>query len=434
MAVVVTGGTEGVDYTSSIIGNIETITFLTAATNYTVQFPKTSTVEYTVVGGGGGGGYGNSNFTTFRENYSGGGGGGGRVLNGVLSAVKSTAYGVYVGNGGNGKTTSTSSTNGTASVFSTINSSGGSLGSNGAGTTDNGTGGNSGSGAAGGIGADLTTGVAIGGNGSSPGGGGGGGAFPRGGAGANGVLVQSTYYGGGGGGGCADGSAGSAGLGGGGSGASGALNYAVSGVTNTGGGGGGSVGMLNAGNGGSGIVILAYTFPEPFPCFKQDSKILTDSGYKMVQNLRKGDMVRTINHGFVPIFAIGKRDICHPACSERVSHQLYRCSNDKYPEVFEDLVITGCHSILVDNFKEGEKDKTCELLKNIFITDNKYRLPACIDERTRVYDISGSYTIYHFALENSDYYMNYGVYANGLLVETCSKRYITELANMELIE
>jgi hypothetical protein len=44
------------------------------------------------------------------------------------------------------------------------------------------------------------------------------------------------------------------------------------------------------------------------------------------------------------------------------------------------------------------------------------------------------YTIYHFALENDNYYMNYGVYANGLLVETCSKRYLTELSNMELIE
>jgi hypothetical protein len=37
------------------------------------------------------------------------------------------------------------------------------------------------------------------------------------------------------------------------------------------------------------------------------------------------------------------------------------------------------------------------------------------------------------ALENNNYYMNYGVYANGLLVETCSKRYIKELSNMTII-
>jgi hypothetical protein len=51
-----------------------------------------------------------------------------------------------------------------------------------------------------------------------------------------------------------------------------------------------------------------------------------------------------------------------------------------------------------------------------------------------VYETPGTYTIYHLALEHDDYYYNYGIYANGLLVETCSKRYLQELANMELIE
>jgi hypothetical protein len=29
--------------------------------------------------------------------------------------------------------------------------------------------------------------------------------------------------------------------------------------------------------------------------------------------------------------------------------------------------------------------------------------------------------------------MNYGIYANGLLVETCSKRYLSELSNMRIL-
>jgi hypothetical protein len=33
-----------------------------------------------------------------------------------------------------------------------------------------------------------------------------------------------------------------------------------------------------------------------------------------------------------------------------------------------------------------------------------------------------------------DYYMNYGIYANGLLVETCSQRYLKKLSGMEIIE
>ena len=33
-----------------------------------------------------------------------------------------------------------------------------------------------------------------------------------------------------------------------------------------------------------------------------------------------------------------------------------------------------------------------------------------------------------------NYYGNYGIWANGLLVETCSKRYLKELSGMALIE
>ena len=71
---------------------------------------------------------------------------------------------------------------------------------------------------------------------------------------------------------------------------------------------------------------------------------------------------------------------------------------------------------------------------NFGSTDNKYRLPACADYRADVYEKEGSYMVYHFALEHDDYYMNYGVFANGLLVETCSKRNLKELSNMEIIE
>jgi len=149
--------------------------------------------------------------------------------------------------------------------------------------------------------------------------------------------------------------------------------------------------------------------------------------------LRNGDLIKTINHDYVPINMIGKRDIYHSALKQRIKDQLYKCSQSEYPEIFEDLIITGCHAILVDEFKEGEREKTIEVLERIFVTDRKYRLPACVDERANVYEIPGDYTIYHIALENDDYRMNYGIYANGLLVESCSKRHLKELSKMELL-
>jgi surface protein len=174
-------------------------------------------------------------------------------------------------------------------------------------------------------------------------------------------------------------------------------------------------------------------------CFKEDSKILcfknNQEQYIPIQNLRKGHLVKTLLHGYVPINMIGKTKMYNKATNERIKDQLYKCSQEQYPEIFEPLIITGCHSILVNKFKnDKEKEKTIEVNGRIFVTDKKYRLPACVDERASVYEKEGFFTIYHLALDNEDTRMNYGIYANGLLVETCSKRYLKELSKMELIE
>jgi len=170
-------------------------------------------------------------------------------------------------------------------------------------------------------------------------------------------------------------------------------------------------------------------------CFKEDSKILTIHGYKPIQDLRKGDLIKTKNNDFKPIELIGKQSRYHPALlNERINHQLYRCSHTNFPEVFDDLIITGCHSILVDELTEDQIIESTKVNGKVYITEGKYRLPACVDERTSVFEHQGMYTIYHLALENEDPTMNYGIYANGLLVESCSIRFMKDLSMLLLIE
>ena len=169
------------------------------------------------------------------------------------------------------------------------------------------------------------------------------------------------------------------------------------------------------------------------PCFKEGSKILTDQGYKPIEQLKNGDLVKTLLNGYKPIVLIGQKQIYHPATNERIKEQLYELTKDKYPDLIEPLVLTGAHSTLVDNFTNQEQiDKVVETLGEIYVTDDKYRLPVCVDGRASVYLKEGAYTIYHLALENDSYYYNYGIYANGLLVESCSKRYLNELSGMTL--
>ena len=184
-------------------------------------------------------------------------------------------------------------------------------------------------------------------------------------------------------------------------------------------------------------LYFGQPIPERYPCFMKGTQILCFRGeeevYRPIQELRKGDLVKTYRNGYLPIHMIGTSCLSNPGDEERTTGRLYKCSKDLYPDLFDDLYITGCHSILVPNLTNDQWENTKALLGNVYITDNHFRLMACVDEKAQPFKRDAMIDIYHIALKNDDYYMNYGVYANGLLVETCSKRYLTELSNMRII-
>jgi hypothetical protein len=186
----------------------------------------------------------------------------------------------------------------------------------------------------------------------------------------------------------------------------------------------------------SNIVYNKYVYTSlPVICFKDNTKILTNNGYIQINLLTKDDLVETFGHGFKKITAIGKSQIIHNATQDRLPDQLYKYSKETsgYNELTEDLIITGRHAVLVDTFESDEQKqdvlKMCGIIKQ---TDNKYHLPACVDNKSDVYEIPGEYFVYHLALENDDENACYGIYANGLLVETCSERYLKDVSNMAI--
>ena len=83
---------------------------------------------------------------------------------------------------------------------------------------------------------------------------------------------------------------------------------------------------------------------------------------------------------------------------------------------------------------DKEREQIIETLGDIYVTDRKYRLPAFNDKRAKPYEERGDFRIWNLALENENYYANYGIYANGLLVETTSCRYIKEISRMTLVD
>jgi hypothetical protein len=181
-----------------------------------------------------------------------------------------------------------------------------------------------------------------------------------------------------------------------------------------------------------------YLYPSA-PCFLEGTTILCQvdgvEKYIPVEQLKKGTLVKTSLDGYKPVVLLGKGTIQNPGDDERTENRLYKCSTSKYPQLKDDLYITGCHSILEFPIIEKQKEDTIKHLGKLFVTDKKYRLMACVDERAEPWNSKGVYTIWHFALENLDERMNYGVYANGgLLVETCSIFFCKNKSNMKFFE
>ena len=172
-------------------------------------------------------------------------------------------------------------------------------------------------------------------------------------------------------------------------------------------------------------------------CFKEGSKILclqgTEEEYLEIQNIRKNMLVKTGQSGYKRVDKIGTTVLYNDHSNKNCLDNLYICKRDDYPELTEDLVITGAHSILVNTMTEKQKEASMRIFGDVYVTENKYRLAACIDPRAKPYDVKEKVNIWHLSLEHTNKLMNYGIYANGLLVESASKRMMTEISGMKLV-
>jgi hypothetical protein len=170
-------------------------------------------------------------------------------------------------------------------------------------------------------------------------------------------------------------------------------------------------------------------------CFKEDSNILclinNEETYVKVQDLKPNMLVKTCEDSYVPIDTIGWFHLVNEIDNEnRHPDGLYELSTEKYPELTENLVLTGRHSILVDTLKK-EHLNNYKFARHIKLY-NKHKLPCVANENAKPYK-NGTYKIWSFCLQTEDETKNYGIYANGLLVESTNKRDVKN-AVLNLVE
>jgi hypothetical protein len=172
-------------------------------------------------------------------------------------------------------------------------------------------------------------------------------------------------------------------------------------------------------------------------CLLEGTKILCLVGgaekYVPIETIRKGTLVKTLSSGYKAVEFVGTSKRYNPPTDERSVERLYVCTSDEYPEITEDVVLTGAHSILVEKLTPEQKDATKKVTEVLFVSEKKFRLMACLDSRAKPYTVEGTYNVWHLSLEHTDRLMNYGMYANGLLVETASQRMISTLPGVRLV-
>lgn len=158
------------------------------------------------------------------------------------------------------------------------------------------------------------------------------------------------------------------------------------------------------------------------PYLLEGSKILCQVAgkdtYLPVETLQKGALVKT-GQGYKAIFSIAKLEIENPGNSDRIEKRLYKYSPSSYPDLTDPLYITGGHCTLIESFTALQIEATRFRLGPMFVIGNRYRLPAVLDERAEPWASAGKYWVWNLALENEDRTKNYGIWANGLFVESC---------------
>jgi len=143
-------------------------------------------------------------------------------------------------------------------------------------------------------------------------------------------------------------------------------------------------------------------------CFLEGSQILclvdNEEKYLPIESIRRGTLVKTSMSGYKSVDMIGHSKIYNPANNLRSKNRLFKCSKENYPELTDDLIITGCHSILVDCLSsEEQREQVIAVNGAAYGTENKYRFPACVDPRAVPYEKEGVFNVWHLALEHEDY-------------------------------
>ena len=165
-------------------------------------------------------------------------------------------------------------------------------------------------------------------------------------------------------------------------------------------------------------------------CYEANTLILilenNEEVYKKVSKLKVGDLVKTYKQGYKKIKLLHSFKYKPPSGIKGL--------NMLYKHKENGVIITGGHSILVDELTEQEKInnlKQCGFNKTI---EDKKLLLACSSDKFEKIDNGREYHLFHFSLETDDPKEHFGVYiTDGILSESCPKDALLRMVSKRAI-
>lgn len=142
-------------------------------------------------------------------------------------------------------------------------------------------------------------------------------------------------------------------------------------------------------------INLQFIDTSEIPCLLKGTKILTDVGYKLIEDIKIGDMVITHDNRIIEVIDILCQSVTHKENTQCLTIKKgFYGENNKY-EVIDDLYISWGHSVLIDDIFHVAKVNP--LYNFEFVTNKSY------------------YTYYGIKTSN---YLTDTIIANGIPVET----------------
>jgi len=184
------------------------------------------------------------------------------------------------------------------------------------------------------------------------------------------------------------------------------------------------------------------TYAEPTSiCFREGTKILCrvtdkEDTYLPIERITDNTYVKTWQHGYKRVKYVLQSTIDNSP--RKTINKLYKMSSENHPSLIEDLYVTGSHAILYDSLTDKQEDRMEALIDHFnidyaMVLDGKRKLIAYYDDNFQEWNETNTFGIYHLVLESKTAHRNYGIYANGILVESTDEITMSRMNQYSLV-